>query len=229
MATFNATFAFRTTTVEQEGKKRKGGMTEAELLALVAQGKAEKLEEAGKVAFKRKPVTLALQQPEFIDENTDPLVAELVLGAVKDFVKTCFVDPMLEIGDHTWEAIKLWRDENGRSAAESGPEFSDEDAATCGNIFVEYWKNLGKDAVGQLFAELCKEKCSWASVKKLCTPKGKQITLEIVAKYRDKFQEMADGLKEHAPAESDLLQHLANVLQGHADKRFVQEDAASAW
>ena len=93
----------------------------------------------------------------------------------------------------------------------------------------EYWNELKKVAVGELFAELCTEKCSWASVKKLCTPKGKTITLEIVAKYKDKFAELAEVFKAEQPAEADKLAYLAGILAKHCDKRFVQEDAASAW
>lgn len=230
MTTFNASFFFRPTTVEAEAKKRKGGMTEAQLLQLVADGKAEKIVETGKpVMFKRKPQAAVLNEPEVLVGITDPLVRELVLSEVKAFVKATVVDVFGELGDHSWAAVSAWREETGRSASDDSIEFTDEDAATVATIFKDYWRELGKDAVGELFAELCTEKCSWASVKKLCTPKGKTITLEIVAKYKDKFAELAEVFKAEQPAEADKLAYLAGILAKHCDKRFVQEDAASAW
>lgn len=231
MATFNVTYTFRPTTPEQEAKKRKNGLSEDAIHEAVAAGHMEKLVEGDKVQFKRKPVTCTLNEPEVLAGVQDPLVRELVLAAVKDYVKAAFVDIGFDvsIGSHDWETIKTWREENGRSAAEDSVEFTDEDAATCAGIFAQYWSALGKAAVGELFAQLCTDKCSWASVKKNCPPKGKQITVELVAKYRDKFAELAEGLKAEQPTEAALVQYLADVLQKHIDKRFVVEDAAGAW
>jgi len=235
MNKFQAVYNFRITSVESEGKKRKNALTGEQLEAFVASGKFEKLVEKvdGKdvIRFRRKPVMAMLDEPEVIAGITDPLVRELVLNEVKDFVKATFIDTYAEgteLPDHSWAAIAKWREENARSTSDE-PEFTDEDAATCANIFNLYWTAQGKKQVGILFADLCTEKMSWLAVKKLCTPKGKTITKEIVIRYRDKFQEMADGLKAEQPAESAAMQILADRLNGHAVKRFDEEDAAASW
>ncbi len=234
MNKFTHTYNFRITSVEGESKKRKNALTAEQLEAFVDAGKFEKLvEKEGEktlVRYKRKPFTVSLDEPSVLEGVTDPLVKELILNCVKDYVRAIYVDCYAEgeIPAHDWATIVAWREENARTTSDE-VEFTDEDAATCANIFSQYWAAQGKAAVGQLFANLCTEMASWAAVKKLCTPKGKTITKDIVIRYRDKFQELADGLKVEQPAESALMQVLADKLNGHAVKRFDEEDPAAGW
>ena len=211
--TFSAKFFFRPTDFA------------ADVLAALQAAGAVELHENGK--WKRKPVEVSLVSPSILDTITDTTVVSLVQDAVKQYVKATFIDKLLPVGNHDWPTVSAWFEESGRGGG-TDDSISDEDAAAAATVFLEYWKAQDKEPVGQLFAELCSKKCAWGIVRKLCTPKGKTISVDIVNKYKDKFAEMSVLFAEHKEVAATFAA-LSAVLADHAAKRFVVEDAASAW
>lgn len=211
--TFEVTYFFRPTDFDA-----------ATLEALKA-AQSVTLHENGK--WKRNPLKVALSMPSELEAITDSVLVALAQDLIKAYCKVSFIDKFLPVGEHDWKTVSTWYEESGRSSG-TDDAISDEDAGALAKIFNEYWSAQGKEAVGQLFAELCTKKCGWAAVRKLCTPKGKTITVDIVNKYRDKFSEMATAFAEHKEV-AEGFKALSAVLADHAEKKFVQEDAASAW
>ena len=232
MNTFNQEYRFRPTTIELEGKKRKNGLTGEQLVSLVQAGTFEEIKEGEKVSYKRKPVTVSLNFPAELASIDDPLLVDLIKEEVAAYVKDMYIDTLLSIGSHTWAEIKAWREDTGRQSSSAEAEFTDQDATKCADIFAAYWNAQGdsKKPVGQLFASLCTAKCAWREVKSLIVPKGKTITQDLVLKYRDKFQELSNGLKEGGqPEEAALMQILTDKLSKYAETKFEVQDAASSW
>lgn len=191
MSTFKNTFNFRTVTV-------------AKLAAMLAALDDVKIDMADSATmdklftveekdsndaptkYKRKPVTLELDEPSFVTTLPDDLSKNLVRDYVAAFVKSQYVDNFLEVGPHDWETIcKVAAESRGSSAISISETALELSAASFGNWVAA---DTGHEELGKRITGIVEGKVTQASITKQlgqCNPE----VLEKLIKRADAWAE----------------------------------------
>lgn len=155
------------------------------------------------VKFKRKPVTVELELPEFVNQLPDELSKNLIRNYIADFVKSSYVDNFIEVGPHDWETIV-----KESQASRGGSTISIGEAVL--NLTAEHFgkwvaADTGSEELGKRVTALVSGKVSQASITKQLN----QCNVEVL----DKLAKRADGWAEYVAESGD--ENAEELAQGY--------------
>ena len=207
MSTFKNTFNFRTVTVAKLAAALaalddvKIDITNAEQMAELFTVEETDSNDAP-TKYKRKPVTLELEEPAFVTTLPDDLSKSLVRDYVAAFVKSQYVDNFVEVGPHDWETIcKVAAESRGSSAISISETALELSAASFGAWVAA---DTGHEELGKRIAGVVEGKVTQASITKQlgqCNP-------EVI----EKVMKRAEAWAEYISTSGD--DHVEELSQG---------------
>ena len=163
--------------------------------------------------YKRKPVVVNLEVPDFIASMKDNLLKQIAIGYIADYVKANFVEQFLPVGNHSWETIKA------DAASGRGGKVAISDAVL--KLTAQHFGNYvgqatGNEEMGKRIAALVEGKCTKSAISKYLGT----FSPELVEKLQTRLDQWGEYVADSGDDNADEL------AEGYA---FVQDKLAKLY
>ena len=163
------------------------------------------------VGWKRKAVTVELQQPEWVND-LNPLAQSLIQNYIADFVKASYVDQFLPLGEHDWALIEK---EAASSRGAGNLNISETVLELAANNFGAWVAaDTNSEVLGKRVTDLVSGKVTQASITKHLA----QCTLEVVEKLEIRATAWAEYIAESGDDHAEELSEGYEFIMAKLDK-----------